>query len=625
MTDTTDQQFHIIRFAGDSGDGIQLQGLQFTSTAAASGYDLATLPDFPAEIRAPAGTRFGVSAFQIQFGGNRITTPGDTPSVLVALNPAALIVNLVDLLPGTLIVVDLDTFTERHLKRAELTSNPLEDGTLSQFEVLPLSITQLTLAAVASSGLGTKDSVRCKNFWVLGLMLWLFDQPRDQIKLWIKKKFAQQQAIQEANISALDAGHVYAETSEFGERWKQTPVPAEFLEGTSYRTVTGSEALALGLVAAGERADIDLVFCSYPITPASSILHYLSGLQEVGVATFQAEDEMAAICAAIGASYAGKLGVTSSSGPGIALKTEGIGLAVAAELPLLIINSQRSGPSTGMPTKTEQSDLYQAVYGRNADTPIPVIAAASPKDCFEVAMEAAAIALRHMTPVMLLTDAYITNASELWPLPDIVFDGQPLATTKPNGITLDRLFDRDEKTYARPWIYPGQAGHIHRIGGLERDIKTGHISYDPGNHQAMTDMRLAKVNSVADFMPPCKLESGEVGGVAVVTWGSTHGVAHQAVNELLDQGFAVAHLHLRYLNPLPKDLPQLLEQFDRILVVEMNTGQLATMLKAQYLIAVEQLNQVTGQPFSVARIRSTVKSLCDTKPSTFDQKQQVSQ
>lgn len=605
---------HVVRFAGDSGDGIQLQGQQFTLASAISGHDLATLPDFPAEIRAPAGTRFGVSAFQIQFGGDRITTPGDAPDVLVALNPAALAVNLPELAPGTLIILDSDSFTQQRLKRARLDSNPLEDDTLSAFEVVSIDISSLTAQAVKPQGLGTKDAGRCKNFWVLGLVLWLFDQPREPTKEWLQKKFSAVPSVLRANSAALDAGHAYAETVEMSSMWYQRPTPVASLSAAEYRTITGAEALAFGLIAASEQANIDMLFCSYPITPASSLLHHLAGLQEIGINTFQAEDEIAAICSAIGVSYAGKLGVTSSSGPGIALKTEAMGLAIAAELPLVIINSQRSGPSTGMPTKTEQSDLYQAVYGRNGDAPIPVIAARSPKDCFDAAIEAVTIALRHMTPVMLLTDGYIASASELWALPDLD-SYPPIITRKPESESAASinsnalLFERDKKTHARLWAAPDNANYIHRIGGLEKDINTGNISYDSANHQAMTDMRQAKVRSVADFIPPCQLELGTSGGIALVGWGSTYGTLHQVTKDTLQQGIPVAHIHLRHLHPLPSNLHSLLISFEQILVVEMNTGQLATILRDKLLLDVRQLNQVNGQPFAVATISQAISNL----------------
>ena len=596
---------HIVRFAGDSGDGIQLQGQQFTIASALAGHDLSTLPDFPAEIRAPAGTRYGVSAFQIQFGGERITTPGDAPDVLLAFNPAALTVNLPHLVPGALIIVDDSAFSAQRLRRAELTANPLEDGSLNDYHVCRVDISHLTLEAVKPFGLGAKDSARCKNFWALGLVLWMFDQPRDATAHWIQAKFANNQPVRNANLAALAAGHAYGETAELQHILSQHPIPEAPLESVAYRTITGAEALALGLTAAGELADIGLLFCSYPITPASALLHHLTGLDDAGVATFQAEDEIAAICAAIGASYAGKLGVTSSSGPGIALKTEALGLAVAAELPLVVVNSQRAGPSTGMPTKTEQSDLYQAVYGRNADTPVPVLATHSPGDCFETAIEAVRIALRHMTPVILLTDGYIANASELWPIPDI--DGfQPIANRKPTAADAAGVWERDADGLARLWAAPGDAEHIHRVGGIEKDIETGHISYDPANHQAMTDLRAAKVAKVADHLPEQAIEQGVPGGLAVVAWGSTFGAVYQAVKESLGDGLAVAQIHLRHLNPLPANLGELLAGFEAVLVPELNNGQLATLLRDRLLVEVAQLNQVSGQPFPVAAVKAAI-------------------
>ena len=596
---------HVVRFAGDSGDGVQLQGAQFTIASALAGHDVATLPDFPAEIRAPTGSRYGVSAFQIQFGGERITTPGDAPDVLLAFNPVALAVNLPQLRSGALVIVDDSTFTTQRLKRAALASNPLEDGSLDGHQVCRIDISHLTLEAVKPFGLGTKDSARCKNFWALGLVLWMFDQPRDATAHWIQAKFAGNEALRNANLAALSAGHAYGEIAELQPVLTQHSIPEAPLASAEYRTLTGAEALALGLVAAGELADLELLFCSYPITPASALLHHLSGLDEAGVATFQAEDEIAAICVAIGASYAGKLGVTSSSGPGIALKTEALGLAVAAELPLVVVNSQRAGPSTGMPTKTEQSDLYQAVYGRNADTPLPVLAAHSPADCFATAIEAVRIALRHMTPVILLTDGYIANASELWPIPSIE-DFAPIAHHKRTAATDKGVWQRHPETLARLWATPGDARHVHRVGGLERDVETGHISYDPANHQAMTDLRAAKVAKVADHLPEQTVEQGVPGGLAVVAWGSTYGAVHQAVKEALGEGLAVAHIHLRHINPLPPTLGELLAGFNAVLVPELNNGQLATLLRDRLLIDPAQFNKVSGQPFKVAEIRAAI-------------------
>ena len=597
---------HVVRFAGDSGDGIQLQGQQFTVATALAGHDLATLPDFPAEIRAPAGTRYGVSAFQIQFGGERVTTPGDAPDVLIAFNPAALVVNLDQLSPHSIVVVDESAFTDQRLKRADLASNPLDDGTLSDHEVVRIDITHLTVEAVKPHGLGTKDSVRCKNFWALGLVLWMFDQPRAPTQRWIEAKFSNNAQVRDANLTALNAGHAYGETAELTHVLNQESIPEAPLDAVEYRTITGAESLALGLVAAGELAETELMFCSYPITPASSLLHNLVGLEEAGVATFQAEDEIAAVCAAIGASYAGKLGVTSSSGPGIALKTEALGLAVATELPLVVVNSQRAGPSTGMPTKTEQSDLYQAVYGRNGDTPLPVVAARSPADCFDAAIEAVNIAIRHMTPVILLTDGYIANASELWPLPDL--DAYPtIKTRRPDADASGSIFQRDPDTHARVWASPGDDRFIHRIGGIEKDIESGNISYDAANHQAMTDLRADKVASVADFIPLQTVDQGELGGLAVVAWGSTYGTVYKAVRDARQTGLNVAHVHIRHLNPLPKNLGDLLSNFDAVLVPELNTGQLATLLRDRLGIGVEQLNKVSGQPLAVSEVREAIE------------------
>ena len=596
---------HVVRFAGDSGDGIQLQGQQFTVASALAGHDLSTLPDFPAEIRAPAGTRYGVSAFQIQFGGDRITTPGDAPDVLLAFNPAALVVNLPHLAPGALIIVDESAFSPQRLKRASLTANPLEDGSLNDHQVCRIDISHLTLEAVKPFGLGAKDSARCKNFWALGLVLWMFDQPRDGTAHWIQAKFASNEAVRNANLAALNAGHAYGETVEMQPALAQQPIPEAPLAAVEHRTITGAEALALGLVAAGELADVELLFCSYPITPASSLLHHLTGLDEAGVATFQAEDEIAAICSAIGASYAGKLGVTSSSGPGIALKTEAMGLAVAAELPLLVIDSQRAGPSTGMPTKTEQSDLHQAVHGRNADTPLPVLAPRSPGDCFETAIEAVRIALRHMTPVLLLTDGYLANASELWPIPDLD-DLAPIAHRKPTATATNGIWEREPSTLARLWATPGDERYIHRVGGLERDMHSGHISYDPANHQAMTNLRQTKVEKVADHLPQQEAEQGVAGGLAVVAWGSTYGAVRQAVKECLAEGLAVAQIHLRHLNPLPPNLGALLAAYDKVLVPELNNGQLAALLRDRLLLDPAQLNKVSGQPWRVAEIKAAI-------------------
>jgi 2-oxoglutarate ferredoxin oxidoreductase subunit alpha len=598
----------VIRFAGDSGDGMQLTGSQFTLEAAIAGRDIATFPDYPAEIRAPAGTTYGVSAFQIHFGGGDLTTAGDEPDVLVALNPAALKVNCGDLRIGGLVVVDTGAFTKRNLAKAGYDANPLDDDTLAPFQLLKLDISKRTLDAVEEFGLSAKEALRSRNMWTLGLMLWMFGQDRRSTADWIARKFAKQPEIAQANVRALNAGYAFGETVEMpSDVVGYTVAKADVAPGL-YRTVTGTETTAWGLIAGARAAGLErILFGSYPITPASPLLHTLAGLKEYGVIPFQAEDEIAAVCAAIGGSYAGALGVTSSSGPGIALKGEALGLAVATELPLVVVNSQRAGPSTGMPTKTEQSDLYQAVYGRPGDAPLPVLAAATPADCFEVAVESVRLATKYMTPVMLLTDGYLSNAAEPWRLPDAdtVPDFPVTFRSDPEGF---QPFARDPETGARPWAVPGTPGLEHRVGGLERNATTGHISYDPANHQRMTDLRVAKIAGIADDIPEQELQVGEPSGrLAVVGWGSTYGPIYQAVRQLVDAGHAVAHIHVRYLHPFPRNLGELLEGFDTVLVPEMNTGQLVTMLRSTYLVPAEPLAKVTGKPFKVAEIVDAVR------------------
>ena len=598
----------VVRFAGDSGDGIQLTGGQFTQVTALAGNDLTTFPDFPAEIRAPAGTTYGVSAFQINFGGRRIMTAGDQPDVLVALNPAALKVNLVDLTSGDLIITDADAYTERNLRKAGYEANPLEDGCLKKYRVIPIEISKLTLEAVKSVGLSQKDALRCKNLWTLGLIYWLYDRDRQPTVDWLNRKFEKRPELAEANIAALNAGHAYGETVELEGEVKGFTVRQAKIEPGLYRNVTGGEALSWGLLAGAQLAGLKLFLGSYPITPASTLLHLLARLKHFGVVTFQAEDELAAVCAAIGASYAGGIGVTSSSGPGVALKTEALGLAISAELPLVVVNSQRAGPSTGMPTKTEQSDLFQAVFGRNADSPLAVIAACSPADCFEVGIEAIRIATRHMTPVIVLSDGYIANASEPWLIPDV--DGfafePPKFHTEPDNF---HPFLRDPDTLARVWAIPGTPGLEHRIGGIEKDYDTGNISYDPANHQRMTDVRAEKVARIADDVPLQTPEIGEASGrMAVVGWGSTFGPIGRAVLNLRDQGYDVSHIHLRYLWPLPRNLGALLAGFESVLVAELNTGQLKMLLRGQFLVPAEGLNKVTGQPFKISEIEHAVRT-----------------
>jgi 2-oxoglutarate ferredoxin oxidoreductase subunit alpha len=605
----------VVRFAGDSGDGMQLTGGQFTLSTALAGNDLSTFPDFPAEIRAPQGTLFGVSAFQINFGSTEIDTAGDAPDVLIAMNPAALKTNVGSLKPGGLIIADEGEFGVRNLAKAQYDVSPLTDGSLAKWQLIAFNISQLTLDAVKPFGLGNKEALRCKNMWTLGLALWMFDRDRAPLIQWLREKFAKNPVLADANIAALNAGHAYGETAELGPSVRQHHVAAAPAEPGLYRTVTGAEALAMGLVAGAQLAGLKMFFGGYPITPASAILHYLSRLKEFGVTTFQAEDEIAAIASAIGASYAGQLGVTSSSGPGIALKGEAMGLAIMTELPLVIVNSQRGGPSTGLPTKTEQSDLYQAIYGRNGDAPMPVIAARSPADAFECAIEAVRIATQFMTPVMLLTDGYIANAAEPWKVPDTAaLEPFPVhfTTEVPEGGF--KPYARDAKL-ARPWVKPGTPGLLHRIGGIEKQVDTGHIDYAPANHQAMTDLRQAKVAGIADHIPEQGVELGEASGkLAVVGWGSTYGPIHQAVRRARAKGMDVHHIHLRHIWPMPRNLGALLKGYTHILVPEMNTGQLKTVLRDQYLVDAKPLNKVSGQPFRIAEIETAIEMQLDHTP-----------
>ena len=594
----------VVRIAGDSGDGIQLTGSQFAQTTAFAGNDLATFPDFPAEIRAPVGTTFGVSSFQINFGARVIRTSGDAPDVLVALNPAALKVNLRDLKAGGLLIVNTGAFNERNNAKAGFKTDPLKDGSLHGFRVIELDISRYTLEAVKGLDLSQKEALRCKNMWALGLLFWMYGRKRQATVDWLRRRFQKESVLADANIAALNAGHAFGETAELPAALPTFDVPPARLEPGLYRTVTGTEALAWGLLTGCHLARLPLVLCSYPITPASALLHSLAALKQFGVVTFQAEDEIAAIGAAIGASYTGAMGVTSSSGPGVALKTEALGLAVAAELPLIVVNSQRAGPSTGMPTKTEQSDLYQSVYGRNADTPLVVLAARSSSDCFKVAIEAVRLATKYMTPVILLTDGYLANAAEPWRIPDVTslapFKVQ--YRTDPEGF---HPFVRDPVTLARPWVRPGTPGLEHRIGGIERDYDSGNISYDPENHQRMTNVRAAKIDGIAKDIPIQTTEDGATAGrLAIVGWGSTYGPIGRAVDTLRREGHAVSHIHLRHIWPLPANLGELLRSFDHVLIPEMNNGQLLTVIRSRYLIAAEGLNKVTGRPFKIAEIEA---------------------
>ena len=598
----------VIRFAGDSGDGMQVTGNQFTLETALAGSDFSTFPDFPAEIRAPAGTTFGVSAYQIQFGGTDVMTPGDAVDVLVAMNPAALTVEVKDLKVGGTIIVDTSAFNERNLGKAGYARNPLDDDSLARYQVLKFDITKLTADAVKPHGLSSREAHLCRNMWALGLLLWMYGHERTATVDWLKRKYGKKPTIAAANIAAVNAGHAFGETAELPEHLVGYTVPKAHVQAGRYRTISGTEGLAWGLVAGLRASGIDkMVFAGYPITPASALLHTLANLRAYGVVTFQAEDEIAASGAALGASYAGALGVTSSSGPGIALKTEMLGLAIATELPLVVIDSQRAGPSTGMPTKAEQSDLFQAVHGRNADAPLAVIAPATTADCFDIAMEAVRLATKYMTPVIVLSDGYLAHAAEPWRIPrEADLPRFPVSyRTDPNGF---HPFLRDPETLARPWVKPGTPQLEHRIGGLEKDYDSGHISYDPDNHARMTKARADKIAGIARDVPLQDVALGEDHGkLAVVGWGSTFGPIYQAVKIARDEGRDVAHIHLRYLNPFPRNLGELLKRYDRVLVPEMNSGQLVKLLRAEFLIPAEPLTKVTGKPFRVTEIVQAIR------------------
>jgi 2-oxoglutarate/2-oxoacid ferredoxin oxidoreductase subunit alpha len=595
-----------IRFAGDSGDGMQLTGTQFTNTTAILGNDLSTLPDYPAEIRAPAGTLFGVSGFQIHFGSMEINTPGDHCDVLVAMNAAALKVNIGSLIDGGSIIVNTEGFNDKNLKLAGYARNPLEDGSLEKYKVFEVDISKLTALALQDLNISSKLIDRSKNFFALGMMYWMYNRPLETTIDWLKGKFKAKPDILDANIRVLKAGWNYSETTEiFSVRYEVGP--AKLAPGR-YRNITGNQAVAWGLLTASKKAQLDLFLGTYPITPASDILHELSMYKSHGVKTFQAEDEIAGICSAIGASFGGALGATTTSGPGVALKTEAIGLAVMVELPLVIVNVQRGGPSTGLPTKTEQSDLLQALYGRNGEAPIPVIAAATPSDCFDTAFEAARIALKYMTPVMLLTDGYLGNGSEPWliadydSLPDI---SHPFAT-KAEGF---QPYARDEQTLSRPWAIPGTPGLEHRIGGLEKENVTGNVSYDPENHDMMNHLRTEKVERIANDIPLAHVEGDEQGDLLVVGWGGTYGAIKTAVARQREKGRSVSHVHLRYLNPLPKNLGEVLTKFKHVLVPEINLGQLIKVLRAKYLVPATGFNKVRGLPFRSVELEKEIEEI----------------
>ena len=594
----------VIRFAGDSGDGMQLTGTQFTATAAAVGNDLATFPDYPAEIRAPAGTLPGVSGFQINFSSEDIFTPGDAPDVLVAMNPAALRANIKDLRPGGILVVNTDAFREIDLAKAGYAKNPLEDGSLSGFRLYQVEITRLTRAALKETGLPQRIQDRCKNFFALGMMYYLYHRSMDVSVRWIEQKFAKKPELVQANTLALKGGYAYCDAAEIFPVTYEVP-PAHLAPGV-YRNISGNQALALGLVAAAQKSGLPLFLGSYPITPASDILHELSQYKNFGVYTFQAEDEIAAIGAALGASFAGSIGLTTTSGPGMALKMEFIGLAIMVELPLVIVDIQRGGPSTGLPTKTEQADLLQAIFGRPSEAPCIVIAARSASDCFEAAYEAVRLSITHMTPVILLSDGSIANGAEPWRLPKI--EDLPKVDARFRTEAEGFLpYARDPRTLARSWAVPGTPGLEHRIGGIEKADGTGAISYDPQNHEHMVRLRAEKVARVAQDIPPSHVE-GDPDGLLVVGWGSTFGAITGAVRRARQEGHRVGHLHLRHLSPLPSDVGAILARYESLLVPEMNMGQLAMILRAKFLRDMTSLNKVQGQPFKESEILDGIRA-----------------
>lgn len=600
-----------VRLVGDSGDGMQLLGTQLTNTSALAGNDVATFPDFPAEIRAPRGTRAGVSGFQVQFASHEVHTPGDTLDTLVAMNPAALVTNLSDLRAGGLIIVDEDSFEQKDLKLAALEKNPLDDEALTdKYRLAKVPITKLTRTAVHDLGLSQKEADRCRNFFAMGLVYWLYGRSMDTTKRFIDSKFSKSPAIREANERALRAGWAFGETTELLDVSYQVE-PAKLVPG-KYRNIMGNQALAWGLMAAAQLSGKDLFYGTYPITPASDILHELCRYKNFGVRTFQAEDEIAAVCSAIGAAYGGGMGVTCSSGPGIALKAEAMGLAVMLELPLIVIDVQRGGPSTGLPTKTEQADLLQVLFGRNGEAPIPVLAARSPGDCFETAIEAWRIATKFMLPVVILSDGYIANGAEPWLIPDIN-KIEKIEITHPGPRSDDdppfKPYSRDENL-SRPWAVPGTPGLMHRVGGLEKANGSGNVSYDAENHELMVKLRAEKVAKIASIIPPQQVSGPKSGQLLVVSWGGTYGACHTAVQQAQAAGLSVAHCHLRHMNPFPSNLGEILQSYDKVLVPELNLGQLRMLLRDRFLINAIGLNKVKGKPFAVSELVSKIREVC---------------
>ena len=598
----------VIRFAGDSGDGMQITGSQFTSTSALVGNDLSTLPDFPAEIRAPAGTLPGVSAFQVRIADYQIHTPGDAPDVLVAMNPAALLKHLRELKPNGVVIANTDDFNARNFRKVGLETNPLEDGTVEGYRVYPVELTTITRRTLEDSPLDVRAKDRCKNFFALGMCYWLFSRPLEPTIHWLEKKFAKSPDVADANVRTLKAGWNYCDmTNQFQTRYEVQPAA---LESGIYRNVNGNQALALGLVTASRKSGLPLFLGSYPITPASDILHHLSALKHYGVTTFQAEDEIAAVCAAIGASFGGALGVCSTSGPGLALKAEAIGLAVMVELPLIVCNIQRAGPSTGMPTKTEQSDLLQVLFGRNGESPVPVVAPASPADCFQAAIEAVRVSVESMVPVIILSDGYLANGAEPWKLPAVedLPDFEVEFRHDPEGF---EPYLRDAETLRRPWAIPGTAGLEHRIGGLEKEDVTGNVSYDAENHERMVRLRAEKVARIARRLAPLEVDGPAEGDLLVLGWGSTEGAIIGAVNMARKEGHVLSRAHLRWLNPFPENLEEVLGRFAHVLVPEINSGQLAFLLQGRFLKRIHSFPRIQGRPFFRHEIHSEIVALLE--------------
>jgi 2-oxoglutarate ferredoxin oxidoreductase subunit alpha len=596
----------VIRFAGDSGDGMQITGSQFTNTVAIYGNDIATFPDFPAEIRAPAGTVPGVSGFQLNFSSGEVYTPGDSVDVLVAMNPAALKVNLADLKANGILIVNSDSFEEADLRKAHVTSNPLEDNSLDKFRVFPVELQRLTRAALQHLGLDAKSMDRCKNFFALGMCYWLYNRSMEPTVRWIDDKFSKKPLLSEANKLALKAGYSYCEATEAFQISYEIP-PAQLTPGT-YRNLSGNQALAIGFVTAAQKAGLKLYLGSYPITPASDILHELSKYKNFGVLTFQAEDEIAAITSSIGAAYSGALAITTTSGPGMALKTEALGLAVMTELPLVVCDIQRGGPSTGLPTKTEQADLLQAMFSRNSEAPIPVLAPSTPGDCFWIALEASRIALKYMVPVIILSDGYLANGAEPWRIPTAE-EIPPIPVkfeTNPEGFF---PYKRDPQTLARPWAIPGTPGLEHRIGGIEKQEITGNINYEPLNHEKMVRIRAAKVDAIRQDIPNVMPTGDPEGDLLLVSWGSTFGSVAQAVKEQREKGRKIGHLHLRHLNPFPGNLGDVLKRYKKVLVPELNMGQLLWMLRAKYLVDAVGLNKIQGRPFKQNELEQKIEEM----------------